>query len=128
MRLDPGLTAEVELIVTDDDTAEAMRSGSVPVLATPRLVALCEQASVAAVAGRLDATQTTVGHSIQLDHLAPTAVGSRVRAEATLLKVAGRRLTFTVAVSDVRGLVAAGKISRVIVDTERFLERAGTSI
>jgi fluoroacetyl-CoA thioesterase len=94
------------------------------VLATPRIVALCEQASMEAVEGKLERGETTVGHSVQLDHVAPTRVGGRVRAEATLQKVAGRRLTFTVSVTDARGLVAAGKLTRVIVDTERFMEKA----
>ncbi len=124
MPVEPGLTAEVELTVGEADTALAMHSGEVPVLATPRVIALCEQASMAAVVGRLGPNETTVGHAVQLDHVAPTRVGGRVRAEATLQKVAGRRLTFTVTVTDTRGLVAAGKITRVIVDTDRFMERA----
>ena len=124
MPVEPGLTAEVELTVTEDDTALAMGSGEVEVLATPRIIALCEQATMASLAGRLEPNETSVGHAIQLDHVAPTRVGGRVRAEATLQKVAGRRLTFTVSVTDARGLVAAGKITRVVVDTDRFLERA----
>lgn len=124
MPVEPGLAAQVELTVSEADTAQAMRSGDVPVLSTPRIVALCEEASVKAVAGQLAEGETTVGHSIQLDHVAPTRVGGRVRAEVTLQKVAGRRLTFTVSVTDNRGLVAAGKITRVIVDTERFMEKA----
>jgi predicted thioesterase len=60
---------------------------------------------------------------VQLDHLAPTAVGTKVQAEATLEKVEGRRLTFTVSAADERGLVAAGKVTRVVVDVDRFLEK-----
>ena len=60
---------------------------------------------------------------VQLDHLAPTAVGCTVTAEATLEKVEGRRLTFTVSASDERGLVAAGKVTRVVVDVEQFLDK-----
>lgn len=124
MPVEPGLSGEVLLVVGDDDTAVALRSGEVPVLGTPRLVALCEEASVLAIDGRLQQGETTVGHTIQLDHVAPTRVGGEVRAEATLQKVAGRRLTFNVSVSDARGLVAAGKITRVVVDAERFLDKA----
>ena len=124
MPVEPGLSAEVELVVAEGDTAVALRSGEVPVLGTPRVVALCEEASVAALAGRLEAGETTVGHTVQLDHVAPTKVGTTIRAEATLLKVNGRRLTFSVSVSDARGLVAAGKVTRVIVDAERFMEKA----
>ena len=115
----------MELTVTDDDTAVAFRSGTVPVLATPRLVALVEEASVVAVQQQLAAGETTVGMRVQLDHLAPTPVGATVLAEANLDKVEGRRLTFTVSVTDGRGLVAVGKVTRVVVDEQRFLERAG---
>lgn len=124
MPVEPGLSAEIELTVGDADTAIALRSGDVPVLATPRIIALCEEATVAAVADQLEEGHTCVGHTVQLDHVVPIGVGGRVRAEATLSKVAGRKLTFTVSVSDSRGLVAAGKIARVIVDRERFLEKA----
>jgi fluoroacetyl-CoA thioesterase len=120
----PGLTASVDLIVGDADTAVALRSGDVHVLATPRVVALCEEASVAALLGQLPAGQTSVGHTVQLDHVAPSKVGASVTAEATLQKVNGRRLTFTVSVSDRNGLVAAGIVTRVVVDVERFLETA----
>ena len=124
MPVEPGLSAEVELTVGDADTALALHSGEVAVLGTPRVVALCEEASMLAVSGRLADGETTVGHTVQLDHVAPTRVGTLVRAEATLKKVEGRRLTFAVAVSDTRGLVAAGKITRVVVATDRFMEKA----
>jgi predicted thioesterase len=120
-----GARAVVELTVSEADTAIAHRSGTVPVLATPRIVALVEEASVLALDGRLPAGETTVGTRVQLDHLAPSAVGTTVVAEAHLDKVEGRRLTFTVSVNDGRGLVAVGKVSRVVVDVQRFLERAG---
>jgi fluoroacetyl-CoA thioesterase len=121
--LEPGSSASVDLTVGDDDTAIAMRSGSVPVLATPRVIALSEEACVAVVEGQLENGSTTVGQRVQLDHLQPTPVGNRVTAEATLEQVQGRRLTFTVSVNDDRGLVAAGRITRVVVDTGRFLDK-----
>ena len=96
MPLVPGLSATVELVVTDADTAETLGTGDVPVLATPRLIRLAEQATVRAVHDELDDATTTVGYRVQLDHLAPTAVGGRVQAEAMLESVEGRRLTFRV--------------------------------
>ena len=72
----------------------------------------------------MHANATTVGYQVQLTHLAPTPVGGKVTAEATLESVEGRRLTFRVSVSDSRGLVAAGRITRVVVERERFIERA----
>jgi predicted thioesterase len=119
----PGLTGSVELVVADADTAIAFRSGDVPVLATPRIVALVEEAAVAAVAGTLPAGETTVSMRVQLDHLLPSPVGRRVTAAAKLDKVEGRRLTFSVSVNDDRGLIAAGKVTRVIVERDRFLDK-----
>jgi predicted thioesterase len=124
MPLSPGLHGSAKLVVAEADTAIALHSGEVPVLGTPRLIALCEEASLAALADQLPAGHTTVGMRVQIDHLAPTHVGSSVAAEATLEKVEGRRLTFTVSVSDHCGLVAAGKVTRVDVETERFLDKA----
>jgi predicted thioesterase len=119
-----GQRGEARLVVSDADTAIAMRSGDVPVLATPRVIALCEEATVVALAGRLPAGCTTVGMRVQVDHLQPTCVGGEVVAEAVLEKVEGRRLTFTVSASDDRGLVAAGRVTRVQVEVDRFLGKS----
>jgi fluoroacetyl-CoA thioesterase len=124
MALRPGLSATASIVVSEADTAIALRTGDVPVVATPRVVQLAEEASVQAVAGELDDDSTTVGYRVQLDHLAPTAVGGSMNAEATLETVESRRLTFRVSVTDGRGLVAAGKITRVVVERARFLEKA----
>jgi predicted thioesterase len=113
----------VTLHVCDDDTALALNSGEVPVLATPRLIALCEEASLRAIEGHVPAGHTTVGMRVQLDHLAPTPVGGEVTADARLDKIEGRRLTFSVSASDDRGLIAAGKVTRVVVDVEKFLDK-----
>ena len=64
---------------------------------------------------------------MRLDHLQPSPVGAEVIAEAVLVKVDGRRLTFTVSASDERGLVAVGKVVRVVVDVERFMSSAASS-
>jgi fluoroacetyl-CoA thioesterase len=120
----PGLSTRLELTVSDADTATAVRSGDVPVLGTPRLIALCEEACCEAVKADLNEGDTTVGMRVQFDHLAPTAVGLTVAAEATLEKCEGRRLTFTVSASDPHGLVGAGKITRVVVDREAFIKKA----
>jgi len=109
------------MVVDNDDTARALGSGDVDVLGTPRLVALLEEAACAAVQGRLDPGSTTVGMRVQVDHLQPTPVGAEVLAEAYLDKIEGRRITFTVTASDSGGLVAAGKVTRVLVDVQRFM-------
>ena len=93
MPLRPGLSAAVELVVTDDDTALALTTGDVPVLATPRVVRSPRRRRCTAIDGELAEGTTSVGYRVQLDHLAPTAVGGKVRAEATLEMIEGRRLT-----------------------------------
>ena len=109
--------------MSDQDTAVAMRSGDVPVLATPRIIALAEEAAVAAVAPELTGDETTVSNRVQVDHLTPAPVGDVVTATAKLEKIEGRRLVFSVSVTDARGLVAAGKVTRVVVDRARFLDK-----
>jgi fluoroacetyl-CoA thioesterase len=119
-----GLTGTVTMVVTSDDTAIAMGSGAVPVLATPRLVALCEQATCAALDGHLPPDSTTVGIRVELDHLQPTVVGRTVTAEAVLETIEGRRFTFVVSASDERGPIASGRVTRALVDLALFLEKA----
>lgn len=119
--METGATAEVTWTVTESDTAIAQGSGSVPVFATPRLVALCEAAAVASVAPMIGDEQTTVGARIEIDHLAPSVVGATVSATATLTEVDGRRLTFEVIAHEGEKLIGRGTHDRVAIDEARFL-------
>jgi predicted thioesterase len=112
--------------VTDADTATALGSGDVPVLATPRLIAWMEAATVQSAARFLGTGQTTVGTAARIEHRRATAVGGSVEITAKAPSTAGgRQLTFIVQAIDGSGrLVAAGQIDRVIVDRQRFLESA----
>ncbi len=117
-----GARGEVPLEVGESDTAIAHASGDVPVLATPRLVALCEEATVLAIAGCFDSSLTSVGTHVEIDHLAASRVGESVTAQAELVEVEGRRLSFEVTVVDAAGrLVARSRIWRAVVDRTRFL-------
>jgi fluoroacetyl-CoA thioesterase len=122
--LEPGLEASVEETVNEAMTAERLGSGDVPVLGTPAILALVEAAAVAAVSGAFAPAQTTVGSSVELEHVAPTPVGASVVCRAELVEVDGRRLRFSFEVSDPAGPVARGRHIRVIVDRERFLATA----
>jgi fluoroacetyl-CoA thioesterase len=119
-----GATTRVQLTVTDADTAQAVGSGDVPVLGTPRVLALVEAATVAATANRLPPGATTVGARVELEHRAATAVGRTVVAEARLAKADGRRLTFEVSVREGDTVVADGRVERILVDRQRFLQKA----
>jgi fluoroacetyl-CoA thioesterase len=110
--------------VTDADTAIALGSGDVPVLATPRLIAWMEAATVQGAARFVGADQTTVGIAVRIEHRRATRVGDSVEVTAEPpASASGRRLTFNVQASGKSGeLVAAGEIDRAIVDRESFLE------
>lgn len=121
---EPGLGARVELVVTDADTAQALGSGDVPVLGSPRLIALAETATVAATARQLPAGLTTVGTKVEAEHRAPVAVGRTVVAQATLTRVDGRRLHFAVEVRAGETLIAEVHVERALVDRQRFIQQA----
>ncbi len=112
--------------VTEADTADALGSGDVPVLGTPRLIAWMEAATVRAAAAELNPGQTSVGTAIRIEHRRATAVGGIVEITATPPREPGSRfLTFEVLAVDGSGqVVAAGQIDRVIVERNRFLEAA----
>lgn len=123
LQLEPGLTASITLAVTSADTAKALGSGDVAVLATPRALALLEAATVAAVAPAMTAEQTTVGVRVELDHKAATPVGRTVVASATLIETDGRKLIFEVSLTDGVTLAAQGIVHRVVIDRQKFLDR-----
>ena len=116
-----GASASVSLSVGEGDLATALGSGDVPVLATPRLVALCEEATVAAVGPHLEEGHTSVGARVEFDHLAPSGLGAAVEARAGITHVDGRMVTFAVTVTEAGRTVARGTIIRAVVDRERFL-------
>ncbi|GIF12066.1 thioesterase family protein [Actinoplanes teichomyceticus] len=120
----PGLNARVELTVTDADTAQSIGSGDVPVLATPRVLALAEAATVAATARQIPGGITTVGTRATVEHRAPTPVGRKVLAHARLVGVDGRKLLFHVEVRDGETVVAEVHVERTVLDRTRFIARA----
>jgi predicted thioesterase len=121
------MRARVQHVVSTADLATAMGSGDVEVLATPRLLAWCEEATMRVVDGALDHTDTTVGMRVRIDHLLPTPVGGSVDIDAVLALVEGRRLTFDVAATADGEMIGMGQVVRVVVNRQRFLERATSS-
>lgn len=124
-----GLRATVTAEVGETDTAASLGSGDLPVLGTPRLLALAEAACVAAVAPHLTAGQTTVGAAVSFEHKRPSPMGSSVEVQAELTEVDGRNLFFMFVaygpgVGD-EAVIGAGTVQRVLVDRERFLRKAG---
>ena len=120
------LDATLTFTVTDADTAEAVGSGSLPVLGTPRLLAWCEAATCAAIEPALAEGSTSVGTRVSLEHLAASPVGAEIEVAATAAYVEGRLHRFTVGARHTGDgkLVGSGEITRVVVDADRFLLNA----
>jgi predicted thioesterase len=117
--------SSLRFTVTDEDTAVAVGSGSLPVLGTPRLLAWCEAATCAEVEPALGAGETSVGTRIQLEHLAASPVGAELEVTAESSYTDGRLRRFTVAARHLADgkVVASGEVTRVVVDAERFMAR-----
>ena len=152
MGLAAGLRATVRHVVTEADTAIEAGSGDVPVLATPRLLALAEAACVAALESHLDEGMTSVGTRVALEHRQASPVGAEIEVEAELTELAGRRLVFGFVARHVRPVtggpagsepgvgpaigdpdggtdlvVGGGTVERIVVDRATFLARAGVT-
>jgi fluoroacetyl-CoA thioesterase len=120
----PGLSARTVSMVEGSDTALHVGSGDVPVLATPRLLALAEAVCLEAVRPQLGDALTSVGTKVEFVHSAASPVGMHVEIIAELREVDGRRLTFTFTATDQHGTqVAGGTLERTVVNRERFLSR-----
>ncbi len=118
-----GLKHTSELTVTDAVTAVRMGSGDMPVLATPAMMALMENAAMLAVADELPGGSTTVGGHIASSHLRPSKIGDVVRAIAEVTKVDGRKIEFNVSAYSGDVLLGEGTHLRFVVDRERFMSK-----
>jgi predicted thioesterase len=120
----PGLVGEQEAKVGEAQLATKMGSGSVDAYATPAMIALIEQAAVAAIDPLLPEGQASVGTALEVRHLAATPLGARVRARAEVIAVEGRQITLRVEAWDEHEQIGAGVHTRYVIDVSRFMERA----
>ena len=123
-RLHVGLTGRADKTVQPQDLADQVGSGDLPVLATPIMAALMEEAAVDCVREALDPTSSSVGIRLDISHLAATPKGKRVQAQAELTEVKGKKLIFAVQAWDETELIGQGTHERVIVNRQAFLDRA----
>jgi predicted thioesterase len=110
-------------VVTENDTAQNVGSGTLPVFATPMMVALMENAAMKAAEQLLQEGESTVGSEINIKHLRPTAIGEEVSATAVLTAQEGRKLTFSVVATDKNGTIGEGTHVRYIVNIEKFMSK-----
>ena len=124
--LEKGLKHISRTVVGTDNYAVTMGSGDLPVFATPAMVALMENAAMSAVAAELPEGSTTVGAKIDVSHVRPSGTGEEICAEATLIAIDGRQLTFSLVARDSAGVIGEGTHIRFIVDKNRFLSKLKT--
>ena len=127
-QLSVGIQGEAKLTVDESNTAIALGSGTVSVLATPALVALLENAAQNSVAPFLEAGSTTVGTMVNIKHLAATPVGLNVTATSRLTELDGRRLLFELEARDDVEVVATGVHERFIIKVDSFMKRAANKL
>ena len=124
MEITVGMKGEVATVAEREDTAKEVGSGDLLVYATPCMVALMEGAACEAIAEALSETQTTVGTALNIEHISATPVGLEVRAEAEVTAVEGKVITFEVRAFDEAGQIGKGTHKRVIVNSQKFLDKA----
>ncbi len=119
-----GISNEIMSEVTKENTAAAMRSGSLDVFATPAMVALMEETCMKSVQAELEEGSGTVGTGLNIGHLSATPVGMKVHCISKLVEVDGRRLVFDVQVFDEAGLIGQGTHERFVIQNEKFFKKA----
>ncbi len=124
LKMEVGTVHEVSVTVTDDMSAAKMRSGSLPVLATPYMIALMEQASAELCEKFLPEGISTVGTLVNVQHLAATSMGVKVKVKATLTSFDGRKACFDVVAEDNAGVVGMGTHERFTIKVDSFMRKA----
>lgn len=118
--LEVGIRGQKETIVTKQNTAAGIGSGSLEVFSTPIMILLMEESCFMSVSDKLDEGFTTVGISVDVRHLSATPLGMKVEIKSELIKIDGRALTFKVEACDEKGLIGEGIHERFIVNNEKF--------
>ena len=118
-----GITGEKSIAVTIENTALAMGSGTLRVLATPAMIALIEGCCAESVEDLLDEGMTTVGTNVNAAHIAASPLGVSILCKSRLVAVDGRRLDFEAEVYDSKEIIGRAKHTRFIVDAEKFLNK-----
>lgn len=123
VNLSLGIIGQATTVVNEQNTAIAMKSGTLPVFATPAMVALMEEASCEVIANYLEEGEGTVGIKMNVDHIAPTGLNDTVIATATLTQIEGRKLIFSVEVRDNQKIIGKGIHERFIINNEKFMQK-----
>ena len=121
--LETGIRGQQSEIVTNDKTAAEMGSGTLPVYATPAMIALMEKTAMLSVAAELSEGEATVGTKLEISHLAACGLGSKINCESTLTEIDRKRLVFEVCAYEGETLIGKGIHERFIINTEKFMSK-----
>lgn len=127
-KIEVGLKNSAESIVTETDTALSVGSGSLKVLATPKMLALIEKAAAELLEKNLPTEYTSVGILLNVKHTSPSPVGIKYFAEVEIIEVDGRKIIFEVVAKDERGEIGRGNHERFIVEREKFQAKANAKV
>ena len=122
--LETGIRGEAKEVVSESNSAQAMKSGELKVYATPSMIALMEQAAYKSVAAELEEGKGTVGTLMNVSHISATPLGMEVTAKSELVEIDRKRLVFKVEAFDERGRIGEGTHERFVIDNEKFQEKA----
>lgn len=119
-----GLKGREEVIVSQENSAKTMGSGTLDVFATPAMIALMEKTAWKSIAAELDEGYGSVGTLLNVTHDAPTPLGMKVWCESELIEIDGRRLVFQVEAFDETGKIGGGRHERFVIQNEKFQAKA----
>ncbi|MBR5047798.1 MAG: thioesterase family protein [Eubacterium sp.] len=123
-----GLAKMMTDVVTMENTARSLGSGSLLVYGTPAMLTLVEKTAVALLEGQLENGMTSVGTNLNVDHISPTPVGGKISCAVTLREIDGKKLVFSVLVEDQNGIIGKGSHERFLVDADRFQAKADAKL
>ena len=121
--IERGMKYTTKITVEEKDTAKTVGSGTLLVLATPKMIALMEEAAYKAIESGLEEGTSSVGTLMNVKHLAATPVGMEAYATATVTSVDGRKIEFMVEAYDEAGKIGEGTHERFIVAEKKFVEK-----
>lgn len=128
MSIAVGIKGRAEDVVREENTAQAVGSGTLPVFATPAMTALMEKAAWTSLAPYLEEGESTVGTKLEITHDSATPLGLKVWAESEVTAVEGKRIVFHVSAYDEKGLIGQGTHERFLITNDRFLAKAGRKL
>lgn len=123
-----GMNSTAETIVSAENLASTVGSGSLDVFATPMMTALMEKAAASAISGAMENDETTVGTMLSINHNSATPLGMKVKAFAEVIEVNGREITFKVTAEDDKGEVGSGTHKRFVVYGEKFMNKVKSKL